>query len=93
MYEGGAGSFDDMNNIPKALRAKLAKVATVGVLEVRQGARHSIVCFILYLFQYFAMGVVLVAFLQASQVNFLVVSIYWFPGQGETCWTGGIRNR
>ena len=35
MYEGGAATFDDMNNIPKALRAKLSKVATVGVLEVR----------------------------------------------------------
>ncbi|CAN0517507.1 unnamed protein product, partial [Scytosiphon promiscuus] len=34
-YEGGAAPFDDMNNIPKALRAKLSKVATVGVLEVR----------------------------------------------------------
>lgn len=34
MYDGGAASFDDMNNIPKALREKLAKVATVGVLEV-----------------------------------------------------------
>lgn len=34
IFEGGAASFDDMANIPKALRAKLAKVATVGVLEV-----------------------------------------------------------
>lgn len=34
MFDGGAGSFDDMANIPKALRAKLSKVATVGVLEV-----------------------------------------------------------
>lgn len=34
IFEGGAGSFEDMTNIPKALRVKLAKVATVGVLEV-----------------------------------------------------------
>ena len=34
IYEGGAATFDDMNNIPKALRAKLGKVATVGALEV-----------------------------------------------------------
>lgn len=34
MYEGGALSFDDMTNLPKALRAKLSKVATVGALEV-----------------------------------------------------------
>ncbi|CAM9426358.1 unnamed protein product [Pylaiella littoralis] len=34
IFGGGAASFDDMANIPKALRAKLAKVATVGVLEV-----------------------------------------------------------
>ncbi|CAM9794399.1 unnamed protein product, partial [Hapterophycus canaliculatus] len=34
IFEGGAGSFEDMANIPKALRAKLAEVATVGVLEV-----------------------------------------------------------
>lgn len=36
IFEGGAGSFEDMANIPKALRAKLAEVATVGVLEVRK---------------------------------------------------------
>lgn len=35
MYEGGAGSFDDMTNLSKALRTKLANVATVGALEVR----------------------------------------------------------
>ncbi|CAM9903827.1 unnamed protein product, partial [Discosporangium mesarthrocarpum] len=34
VYGGGAGSFDDMANIPKALRGKLAEVATVGSLEV-----------------------------------------------------------
>ena len=34
IFDGGAESFDDMVNIPKALRAKLSKVATVGVLEV-----------------------------------------------------------
>lgn len=38
IFEGGAGSFEDMANIPKALRAKLAEVATVGVLEVRMKA-------------------------------------------------------
>lgn len=35
LYDGGALSFDDMTNLPKTLRAKLAKVATVGALEVR----------------------------------------------------------
>ncbi|CAM9794244.1 unnamed protein product [Scytosiphon promiscuus] len=39
IFEGGAGSFEDMANIPKTLRAKLAEVATVGVLEVRRHAR------------------------------------------------------
>ncbi|CBJ28680.1 conserved unknown protein [Ectocarpus siliculosus] len=34
IFEGGAESFEDMANIPKTLRAKLAKVATVGALEV-----------------------------------------------------------
>lgn len=34
LYQGGALSFDDMTNLPKALRAKLGKVATVGALEV-----------------------------------------------------------
>lgn len=34
MYEGAAESFEDMTNIPKALRAKLARVATVGALKV-----------------------------------------------------------
>ncbi|CAN0372540.1 unnamed protein product, partial [Ectocarpus sp. 12 AP-2014] len=34
IFEGGAESFEDMVNIPKTLRAKLAKVATVGALEV-----------------------------------------------------------
>ncbi|CAM9560980.1 unnamed protein product [Sphacelaria rigidula] len=34
LYDGGALSFDDMTNLPKTLRAKLAKVATVGALEV-----------------------------------------------------------
>ncbi|CAM9588160.1 unnamed protein product [Ectocarpus sp. 6 AP-2014] len=34
IFEGGAESFEDMANIPKTLRAKLAKLATVGALEV-----------------------------------------------------------
>lgn len=34
MYEGAAESFEDMTNIPKALRAKLTRVATVGALKV-----------------------------------------------------------
>lgn len=41
IFDGGAGSFDDMANIPKALRAKLAKVATVGVLEVGNLNRYG----------------------------------------------------